>query len=106
MTITNEEAQDLFVQYGSAASEAMFDFPCHFFRIPHLTGIIAYRLEYRCAVIFGDPIASKNQWEELIEAFHRHCSELHLKVIYIIVSDEFATLLQKYCKISIEACKS
>ncbi|MBA2727349.1 MAG: hypothetical protein H0U49_04150, partial [Parachlamydiaceae bacterium] len=48
-----EEEKKLFIKYGRAASEAMFDFPCQFFRAPECLGIIPYRIESKCAVVIG-----------------------------------------------------
>lgn len=95
----------LFILYGSAASEAMFDYPCQFYQLPHLTGIIAYRIEYKCAVIFGDPLCPPSELTELTEAFHEYCHSLHLNVIYIAVTEKFARLALEYCHILIEVCE-
>lgn len=98
--------KELFIRYGSAASEAMFDFPCHFFRIPECAGIIAYRLEYGCAVVFGDPICPPHEVQKLAEAFHRFCQDLKLNIIYIIVSEKFAKWAKEtHCKLLIEVCE-
>ena len=105
---TNSKEKELFIRYGSAASEAMFDFPCNYFQIPSCLGVIAYRTEFKCAIIFGDPICPKDELQELTQAFHQFCSESKLNVIYITVSKEFANWLQEetnYGKISIEVCE-
>lgn len=104
----NSKEKELFVRYGSAASEAMFDFPCSYFQIPDCDGFIAYRTEFNCAVIFGDPICPIEERPELTHAFHQFCSESHLSVIYITVSQDFAKWLQdqtNYGKVSIEVCE-
>ena len=105
MAETNTKEIDLFIRYGSVASEAMFDFPCYFFRIPNCIGTIAYRIEFKCAIIFGDPLCPPNELIELTQAFHKHCQDSHLNVIYIAVSEKFARLAQEYCHISIEVCE-
>jgi lysylphosphatidylglycerol synthetase-like protein (DUF2156 family) len=98
--------RELFVRYGSAASEAMFDFPCNFFQIPDCTGIIAYRVEFSCAVVFGGPICPSQETAKLIEAFYSFCHESNLNIIYIIVSEEFAKwAMNDHCKILIEVCE-
>lgn len=96
---------ELFILYGSAASEAMFDYPCYFFQIPNCTGVIAYRIEYQCAIIFGDPLCPPDELIELTRAFHQHCHESHLNVIYITVSERFTKLAQEYFPILIEVCE-
>lgn len=97
--------RELFTRFGSAGSEAMFDYPCHFFQIPNLTGIIAYRIEFKCAVVFGDPICPINELTELVEAFHKYCREAKLNVIYVIVSEGFKKVVEKRCKIFLQVCE-
>ncbi|KIA76937.1 phosphatidylglycerol lysyltransferase domain-containing protein [Parachlamydia acanthamoebae] len=83
----------------------MFDFPCHFFQVPACKGVIAYRIEYGCAVVFGEPICPPEETAKLAEAFHQHCQKSNLNVIYIIVSEKFAKWAKNsYCNILIEAC--
>jgi lysylphosphatidylglycerol synthetase-like protein (DUF2156 family) len=95
----------LLITYGTAASEAMFDFPCNFFRIPDCEGAIPYRIESGCAIVIGEPLCPANEMDQLVEAFHQHCHSSHLRVIYLIVSETFARLLQDRCPILIEACE-
>ena len=105
MQIINTREIELCILYGSAASEAMFDYPCNFFQIPNGIGIIAYRIEFNCAIIFGDPLCPPNELIELTQAFHKYCHDLHLNVIYITVSEKFARLAQEYNHILIEVCE-
>jgi len=101
----NEEEKKLFVKYGSAASEAMFDFPCHFFKKPKCMGIIPYRIEHRCAIVFGEPICPPEETAKLTQAFHEFCHESNLNVIYIIVSEKFAKFaMSQNCHILMEVC--
>lgn len=101
-----EKEKELSIRYGSTASEAMFDFPCKFFQIPQCSGIIAYRVEYNCAIVLGDPICPENEISQLTEAFHRFCQESNLNVIYVIVSEKFARWArQSHCNILIEVCE-
>jgi lysylphosphatidylglycerol synthetase-like protein (DUF2156 family) len=101
----SDEEKELFVRYGSAASEAMLDYPCHFFHIPDCIGIIAYRIESHCAVVFGDPICPVEELERLIQAFQEYCEAAKLNMIYITVSDSFAKWMQDRCAIKIEVCQ-
>ncbi len=96
---------DLMISYGSAASEAMLDYPCHFFQMPNLSGMIAYRIESKCAVIFGDPLCPPKELRELTYAFHKFCEESNLNVIYIAVSEKFARIAQEHCHILMEVCE-
>lgn len=97
--------RELLTQFGSAGSEAMFDYPCHFFQIQHLTGMIAYRIEFKCAVVFGDPICPPQELIELVEAFHKHCRDAQLNVVYVIVSQEFKKMVENQCKIFFQVCE-
>lgn len=97
--------RELFTRYGSAGSEAMFDYPCYFFQIPHLMGMIAYRVEFKCAVVFGDPICPVDELMELVEAFHKYCREVRLNVIYVIVSEKFKKMIENRCKIFFQVCE-
>lgn len=102
----NLKEKELFVRWGTPAAEAMFDFPCNFFRIPEVDGVIPYRLEYGCAVVFGEPLASSNDVDMLIDAFHKFARQKDWNIIYIVVSNGFARLMmEKDCKILIEACE-
>lgn len=101
----NNREKELFIRYGSAASEAMFDYPCDFFQTAGCEGIIAYRIEFHCAIIFGDPICPPEELVPLTQAFHEFCQASRLSVIYITVSEAFAQFAKEYCPISIEVCE-
>lgn len=102
---SNRKEIELLILYGSATSEAMFDYPCHFFRIPRGKGVIAYRIESSRAVVMGEPLCPPNELIELTCAFHIYCRDAHLHVIYIGVSEKFVNIAQAYCPISIEVCE-
>ncbi|WP_068468817.1 phosphatidylglycerol lysyltransferase domain-containing protein [Candidatus Protochlamydia phocaeensis] len=103
---SNQRERELCVKYGSSASEAMFDFPCHFFYLPDCTGTIAYRIESNCAVVFGDPICPPQETEKLAEGFYHYCQDAHLNIIYIIVSENFAKWAKSsHCSILMEVCQ-
>jgi lysylphosphatidylglycerol synthetase-like protein (DUF2156 family) len=105
MREANQRERELLIHYGSAASEAMFDYPCHFFHLQNSIGIIAYRVMNQCALIFGDPICPAHELNDLTRAFHNYCDESHLNIIYITVSEKFAKLVQEYCPIQIKVCE-
>jgi lysylphosphatidylglycerol synthetase-like protein (DUF2156 family) len=101
-----EKEKNLQISYGSAASEAMFDFPCHFFQLPDCSGTIPYRLEYNCAVVFGEPLCPQDELQKLTENFHKHFEKAGYNIIYIIVSEKFAkNILNNHCSILMESCK-
>jgi lysylphosphatidylglycerol synthetase-like protein (DUF2156 family) len=101
----NEKERELFIRYGSAASEAMFDYPCDFFELPDCVGFIAYRPEHHCAIVFGDPICPKEELSNLTQAFQKHCLESDLNIIYITVSEAFTKEFEQDYPISIEVCE-
>lgn len=101
-----EKEKNLQISYGSAASEAMFDFPCRFFQMPDCSGIIPYRLESNCAVVFGEPLCPQEELPRLIENFHKHCEKAGYNIIYVIVSEKFAKdMTSNHCSILMESCK-
>jgi lysylphosphatidylglycerol synthetase-like protein (DUF2156 family) len=102
----SDSEKELFIRYGSAASEAMLDFPCHFFRVPGCQGILAYRVAFNCAIVFGEPICPPDETIKLAEAFYNYCRASHLNIIYIIVSEKFAKWAKdSHCHILIEVCE-
>lgn len=77
-------------RWGSSASEAILDSPCHIFRTNDIDGFIGYCVESQCAIIYGDPICAPEEIPRLVEAFHRYCKENNLNMICIIASESFA----------------
>lgn len=77
-------------QYGSSTSDAILDPTCLIFSLPTLDGLIGYRIDSSCAVVYGDPICAPDNRENLVDAFHKYCTENKLNVIYIIASEDFA----------------
>ncbi len=106
MNEKNKLERKLCLRFGSSASEVMFDYPSKFFRVPGCTGIIAYRIEFACAIVFGDPICPQDEIPKLTEAFHRFCDESNLNIIYIIVSESFTRWAMSHgYSISMEVCE-
>jgi len=101
----SEDVLEKFTRWGSTGSEAMLDYPCSIFQINDSEGFIAYRIVSDTIIVFGDPVCPKNDISFLLDAFHNFCQELGHHVIYLIVSEEFASQLNaKYCKVAIVAC--
>lgn len=101
----DEKARELYMCYGSTGSEAIFDYPFHHFQIPDCTGIILYRIDFNCALVFGDPISPPEEMAKITEAFHDFCHKSNFNIIYIIASENFAKWAMKECKISIGVCE-
>lgn len=91
-------------KWGGSTTDGILDPTCQIFRIPGMEGLIGYRAENECAIVFGDPVCPEDQTKNLTQAFHEHCAKEHLKIIYLIVSEEFALWLiqNEYCKTMIE----
>jgi lysylphosphatidylglycerol synthetase-like protein (DUF2156 family) len=90
-------------RWGGSTADALFDPACKFFSLPHLEGMIGYRNEANCAIVFGDPICAPNHIPLLSQEFHRYCQEQRKKIIYINASEKFAQWsLQHTCKALIE----
>lgn len=77
-------------QWGGQASDAVLDSACEIFSIKDIDGIIAYKIEYGCAIVYGDPICSPDDLSQLAKAFHSYCEEHNLYVIYILASEKFS----------------
>lgn len=91
-------------KWGGSTTDAILDPSCLIFRTPGIDGLIGYRDENKCAIVFGDPVCPPNQIEKLIQSFQEFCTQSDLKIIYLIVSEEFSRLLIQngYCKTMIE----
>lgn len=100
-----QQAKGLFIRYGLAGSEAMFDFPYHVFQIPECEGIITYRLEHGCAIVFGDPICPPHELLPLSQAFLDFCKTKKLTIIYVIISKDFYDLIKDTYPVSMEVCE-
>lgn len=104
-TLNQEKRQmiELIRRWGGLTSDALLDPNCQFFSIPPLEGIIGYRIENGCAVVFGDPVCAPNDISELTQAFHHHCHALRKNIIYLMASEKFAKwAIQHICKSLVE----
>lgn len=91
-------------KWAGSTTDAILDPACQIFRVPEVEGLIGYRKENGCVIVYGDPACPPDQTEGLIRAFHGHCARENLKVIYLIISEKFARWLLNngYCKTMIE----
>ena len=91
--LQNNSSQDSIVQcvrrWGQASSDAVIDDTNEIFELPHLDGLIGYRKEGRCVIVFGDPVCSNETLSELTEAFHQTMEKDGYSIIYISVSKSF-----------------
>lgn len=76
-------------KWGGLASDAALDPHCLYFSLPEIEGMIAYRQEYGCAVVLGDPICPDTDSAKLTQAFHDFHNTQNTRVIYLAVSERF-----------------
>ena len=89
----NDHEKDYVIEclqrWGSATSIALLDPRCTIFREPSLDGVIGYRNEAGCAVIFGVPLCAPENMKDLVHSFYYHCNEQKKIVIYVAVPEKF-----------------
>lgn len=90
-------------RWGGSASDAVLDPACQIFMIPGIEGLIGYRLDSDCAVVYGDPVCAPDHLIPLVQAFHQYCLNQDRRIIYIGTSEAFARwAITTVCKVSIE----
>ncbi|MEI8365107.1 MAG: DUF2156 domain-containing protein [Parachlamydiaceae bacterium] len=88
---------------GLSSSDALLDPDCSIFTIPHVDGLIGYRFESSCAVVYGDPLCAPEDLEQLVCAFHQVCSDKGMHIIYMTASEKFANwAMGRFCNTKIE----
>lgn len=91
---------DLVRRWGNATSDAVLDPSSQIFFSPKRDGLIAYRLESDCAVVFGDPVCAPEEQCSLAKAFYHFCLEQNWKIIFIAASEQFAKWAREHiCKV-------
>ncbi len=80
--------------YGGSATDAVLDERTEYFILPSIEGFIPYRETKKARLVLGDPVAPKEEWKELIEAFHQECLDKKVEVAYFLVSEEFKQVCQ------------
>lgn len=89
--------------WGSPLSVALLNPVYKIFRHPSAQGFVGYRLEAGCAIVFGDPVCPEESLPDLLQAFHEYCRQFKHNVIYVGVSEWFASwAMNRVCKISVE----
>lgn len=81
---------ELVRRWGGLATDALLDPKCQVFSIPQIEGFIGYRVEYGCAVVYGDPVCESSNALQLAQAFHRFGQEKFRNIIYLTASEKFA----------------
>ena len=86
LSITCQEA---IKKWGNAISLAFFDQACQIFTVEGIEGIIGYRTENNCVVVFGDPVCPDHNLSILLSEFHTFCKNFTDNIIYIAASQNF-----------------
>lgn len=91
-------------KWGGSTTDAILDPLSKIFTIPGVDGLVGYREAHGCAVVYGDPVCSDSQTKNLVQAFHAFCSNTQLKIIYLVISEEFGKWLiqHHFCNTLIE----
>jgi lysylphosphatidylglycerol synthetase-like protein (DUF2156 family) len=90
-------------RWGCSASVGLLDPVCKIFNLPNFDGVIGYRIEFGCAVVYGDPVCPPHELNDLVKQFHLFCQKQYLKVIYTAASQKFAkAVMKKSCHALIE----
>lgn len=91
-------------KYGGPASNTLFDEGFQIFSATNGEGIIGYRLEAGCAVVYGDPLCDEKELLNLVNEFDQFCKSHQYPIIYMIASNLFAkwALENKLCHAKIE----
>lgn len=80
-------------KYGGQASDAILDADCKQFTTPGIDGFIGYKTPGDCAVIFGDPVTAKTDFESILKAFFATISPQFHNTIFITASKNLKELL-------------
>jgi lysylphosphatidylglycerol synthetase-like protein (DUF2156 family) len=90
-------------RWGGLTSDALLDPACQLFCIPQVEGVIGHRIEFDCAVVYGDPVCAPGDIPLLVQAFHDFCQTKYKNIIYIAASAKFAQwAIQNVCQALIE----
>lgn len=90
-------------EWGGAASNVLADNTCSLFTDPNIQGLIGYRVEGRCVIVFGDPVCSLENRPLLVQAFHQRFEAEGKNIVYATTSEEFSYwAMENVCKGLIE----
>lgn len=92
---------ELVRKWGEVNTDGILDKTTQIFSVPHIEGLIGYRIELRNAVVYGDPVCAPSDKVALAKEFENYCKKLKMKVIYIIVSEEFANMALEHLSFSL-----
>lgn len=77
-------------RWGGLATDALLDPVCQYFQTSTIEGFIGYRVERRCAIVYGDPVCATENQVKLAQSFHDFCKDKYKNIIYVTASASFA----------------
>lgn len=92
---------ELVRKWAEVNTDGILDKATQIFSVPQIEGLIGYRIELRNAVVYGDPICAPTDKRALAQEFEQYCQKRNMRVIYIIVSEEFANLALEHLSFSL-----
>ncbi|VHO03484.1 phosphatidylglycerol lysyltransferase domain-containing protein [Candidatus Rhabdochlamydia sp. T3358] len=92
---------ELVRKWAEVNTDGILEKTTQIFSVPHIDGIIGYRIELKNAVVYGDPVCAPIDKIALAKEFEKYCQNQNMKVIYIIVSEEFAHLAVEHLSFSL-----
>ena len=99
----NDRVVEMVRRWGGCTTDAVLDPAMKFFSTPDVEGIVSYRPEWGCAVVYGDPICAPENMATLATAFHRFTKAENRVVVYIATSKAFAYwAVEKVCSSLVE----
>lgn len=79
-------------KWAGVNTDGILDKTTQIFSVPHIDGIIGYRLQSGNAVVYGDPLCVAADKIALAKEFEKYCKSKKIRVIYLIASEEFNNL--------------
>ncbi len=76
-------------KWGRAPSIAIFDSTMKIFQAPGIDGIMGYKDEAGCVLVFGDPLCDPHNMPLLVAKFHAHFLAQKKSIMYLLASDHF-----------------
>ena len=103
ITANKTNIAELVSRWGSSAAISILDPNCEIFSIPEVDGVIGYRSGLGCNTVYGEPVASPDDYKLLVQAFHKFSESQNKSVIYLTTTPSFKNwAMGRYCGALIE----
>ncbi len=83
-------------RWGNSSAIALLDPACSIFWQPGIEGFIGYRVEYGCAIAFGDPVCEEENKPSLATAFCDHCKTNKLRLVFVTTTETFSDWAKRH----------